>query len=194
MQIKINNKSYQADEGEPILSVCKRNGIRIPTLCAHPDLLPSEGACRMCLVETNQSKSLVSSCTQKVCKGMEIKTETADVKRARKVNLELLWADHAGKCASCKRNGRCELQNLAEEYKVDEFKFVPRRKELRSENELDLLKDNWSHVAIDEKNPCIARDSEYCIECRRCIRIELCRLAYFLCRLRADRRELVHEE
>jgi iron-only hydrogenase group A len=171
MQIKINNQSYQADPDDTIISVCKRNGVRLPTLCAHPDLLPSEGVCRMCLVETNQSNGLVSSCTQKISEGLEVLTETENVNKARKINLELLWADHAGKCATCRRNGRCELQNLAQEYEVDEFKFVPRRKELRSENELDLLKDNWSHVVVDEKNASIARDSQYCIECRRCVRI-----------------------
>src|SRR4030043_2180256 len=140
MQIKINNKLYPCEESDTVLSVCKRNGIKIPTLCAHPDLLPSEGVCRMCLVETNQSKCLVSSCTQKVCEGLEVQTETESINKARKINLELLWADHAGKCAQCRRNRRCELQNLAEEYKVDEFKFVPRRTELKSEDELGLLK------------------------------------------------------
>jgi len=171
MNIKINGKIYSVEEGEPIIAVCKRNGIRLPTLCAHPDLLPSEGVCRMCLVETNQSKGLISSCTQKVSEGLEVWTETENVNRARKINLELLWMDHAGKCASCKRNLRCELQNLAEEYKIDEFRFVPRRKEFIPKDELDLLKDNWSHVVVDEKNASIARDSEYCIECRRCVRI-----------------------
>ena len=171
MQKKINNKLYEANEGETILSVCRRNRIRLPVLCAHPDLLPSEGVCRMCLVETNQSKGLVSSCVQKVCEGLEVQTETKNVNKARKINLELLWADHAGKCAFCKRNGRCELQNLAKEYEIDEFRFVPRRKELKSESELDLLKDNWEHTVFDEQNSCISRDSQYCIECRRCVRI-----------------------
>jgi len=171
MQIKINNKIYEANEGETILAICKRNEIRIPTLCVHPDLLPSEGICRMCLVETNMSKCLVPACVQKICGGLEVFTETEKVNKARKINLELLWMDHAGKCASCRRNGRCELQNLAEEYDIDEFKFVPRRKELKSEDELDLLKDNWSHVVLDEKNSSIARDSQYCIECRRCVKI-----------------------
>ena len=171
MRIKINNKSYDANPGDTILSVCKRNGIRLPTLCAHPDLLPSEGVCRMCLVETNQSNGLVSSCTQKISDGLEVKTETENVNRARKINLELLWADHAGKCASCKRNGRCELQDLAKKYDIDEFKFVPRKNELKSGDELDLLKNNWKHIVFEEKNSCISRDSQYCIECRRCIRI-----------------------
>jgi iron-only hydrogenase group A len=171
MNIKINGKTYKADPDETIISVCKKNGIFLPTLCAHPDLLPSEGVCRMCLVETNQSKGLVPSCAQKVSEGLEVLTETEKVNKARKINLELLWADHAGKCAQCRKNGRCELQNLAKVYNIDEFKFVPRRKELKSGNELDLLKDNWSHVVVDEKNSCIARDSQYCIECRRCVRI-----------------------
>lgn len=170
MQIKINSKSYNCEDGDTILVACKKNGIKIPTLCAHSDLLPSEGACRMCLVETNQAKGLMSACTQKVCDGLEVLTETIDVNKARKINLELLWADHAGKCAQCQKNGRCELQNLAEDYGVDEFKFVPRRKELKSENEIDLLKDNWSHTVVDKENSCISRDSQYCVECRRCIR------------------------
>lgn len=170
MQIKINDKLYNCEDGDSILAVCKKNGIPIPTLCAHPDLLPSEGVCRMCLVETNQSKCMVSSCTQKVCEGLEVLTETNNVNRARKINLELLWADHAGKCAGCKKNGRCELQNMAEIYDIDEFKFVPRRKELKSEDELDVLKDNWSHTVFDKKNSCLSRDSQYCIECRRCVR------------------------
>lgn len=174
MQIKINNKSYNCEEGDTVLSVCKRNGIRIPTLCAHSDLLPSEGVCRMCLVETNQSKRLVSSCTQKICEGLEVLTETNNVNRARKINLELLWADHAGKCARCRKNGRCELQDLAEVYDIDEFKFVPRQRraganEITSQDELNLIKDNWSHTAVDEENPCVSRDSQYCIECRRCV-------------------------
>jgi len=170
MRIKINNKSCDCKEGETVLSVCKQNGIKMPTLCAHPDLLPSEGVCRMCLVETNRSKCLVSSCQHMVCEGLEVATETMRVNKARKINLELLWADHAGKCAGCQKNGHCEMQNLAQEYNIDEFKFVPRRKELKSGDELDALKDNWSHTVADGKNPCLARDSQYCIECRRCVR------------------------
>src|SRR4030042_3501727 len=105
------------------------------------------------------------------CEGLEVFTETEKVNKARKINLELLWADHAGKCVSCKRNGRCELQDLAQIYDINEFRFVPRRKELESPDELDLLKDNWEHTAFDEKNASISRDSQYCIECRRCVRI-----------------------
>ncbi len=171
MRIKINKKIYDANPEDTVLDVCRHNGIRIPTLCHHPDLLPSEGICRMCFVETNQSKGLVAACVRKVSESLEVFTETENVNKARKLNLELLWADHAGKCAKCQRNGRCELQNLAKVYDVDEFKFVPRRGELKSRDELDLVKDNWSHVVVDGENPCLKRNSEYCVECRRCVRV-----------------------
>ena len=140
MQIKINNQIYEANLGETILTVCQREGIRIPTLCAHEDL-PHEAVCRLCLVEVNKSDRLVTSCTFPVCEGLEVQTESEKIQQARKINLELLWADHAGKCVSCKKNQRCELQNLATEEKIENFRFVPRRGDITADEELELLKD-----------------------------------------------------
>ena len=113
----------------------------------------------------------MTSCTTKICEGLEITTESEKIQKARTVNLELLWSDHAGKCVKCKKNRACELQKLAEEYKIENFHFVPRRGELTSKEENDLLKDNWSRDVFDDKNPAIERDSQYCVECRRCINI-----------------------
>ncbi len=168
MKIKINNKNYQANEGETILDVCQREGIRIPTLCSF-EKLKREAICRLCLVEINGK--LVTSCTTKISEGLEVITENENIKKARKINLELLWADHAGKCATCKKNLMCELQKLAEEYKIENFHFVPRKGEITNSEELDLLKDNWGRVIVENKNPCISRNSEFCIECKRCINI-----------------------
>lgn len=167
MQIKINNKNYEAEEGEVIYSVLRRNGIKVPTLCSTREI--HEGVCRICVVEV--AGKLVTSCSTKVQDGMEIETESENVQKARRINLELLWADHAGKCATCKKNRMCELQKLAEEYKIENFHFVPRRGEITSPEELDLLRDNWSRVVVENENPCIARNSEFCVECRRCINI-----------------------
>jgi len=125
----------------------------------------------MCLIETNKSDKLVTSCTTKVCKGLEVTTESEKIQKAREVNLELLWSDHAGKCVKCKKNRACELQNLAEEYKIENFHFVPRKGEMTSKEENELLRDNWSRDVLDDKNPVIERDSQYCVECRRCINI-----------------------
>ncbi len=160
-----------ARDGETVLEAARRAGVKIPSLCHHPDLMPSEGICRLCLIKTNNSKGLVPSCQTQVCPDLEVITDDEEIIKTRKVNLELLWADHAGKCAQCAKNGNCELQRLAQEYDVDEFKFVPRRNELLSDDELDMLKNNWIHTVYDDANPCIVRDSQYCVECRRCIRV-----------------------
>lgn len=170
MQIKINKKKYTVKIGETILDVCRRKKIAIPTLCAF-DGLPKEAVCRLCLVKTNRSAKLVTACTFRVCAGLEVLTESEKIQKARKINLELLWADHAGKCASCKKNKLCELQKLAEEYKIENFHFVPRKGEMTNTEEQKLLRDNWSRVVVENENACISRNSEFCVECRRCINI-----------------------
>ena len=170
MQIKINKKEYEANENETVLDVCRREGVRIPTLCSFGKF-KREAVCRLCLVEVNKSGRLVTSCTTKVAGGMEVETENENIQKARAINLELLWSDHAGKCVKCKKNRKCELQTLAEEYKIENFHFVPRRGEMTNAEENELLRDNWSRVVVDEKNPVVERDSQYCVECRRCINI-----------------------
>lgn len=167
MKITINKKEYEAKDGETILDVCRRNGIKIPTLCSLPKF--HEGVCRICMVESNGR--LTTACNTKVCEGMEIVTESENVSKARRINLELLWADHAGKCATCKKNQRCELQNLATNHKIENFHFIPRKEELTDAENLDLLKDNRMRVVVDEGNPCISRTTELCVECRRCINV-----------------------
>ncbi len=170
MRIKINNKKYIVNFGETVLDVCRREGIPISTLCAFEELLRG-AVCRLCLVETNKTDRLVTSCTTKVCDGLEVITESEKIQKARRINLELLWADHAGKCSTCKKNRICELQKLAEEYKIENFHFVPRKSEMTDMEEQKLLYDNWSRVVVENENPCISRNSELCIECRRCINV-----------------------
>ncbi len=167
MKIKINNQEYEARAGETIYQVCQKNRIKIPTLCSLKDF--HEGLCRICVVE--QNGKLITSCNKQVSDGMEIATESEEVSRARRINLELLWSDHAGKCVTCKKNRKCELQDLAEEYKIENFHFVPRKEELTIGEELDLLKDNRLRVVVDEGNPAISRTTELCVECRRCINV-----------------------
>jgi NADH dehydrogenase/NADH:ubiquinone oxidoreductase subunit G len=167
MKIKINSKEYEAQDGETIFQVCMRNGIKIPTLCGTKN--SHEGVCRICVVENGGR--LTTSCNTKVCEGMDIVTESENISKARRINLELLWADHAGKCVTCKKNQRCELQNLATSQKIENFHFIPRKEELTDAENLDLLKDNRTRVVVDEANACISRTTELCVECRRCINI-----------------------
>ena len=125
----------------------------------------------MCLIKIKDNSQLTTSCQLVVADGMEVITEDTDIERARRINLELLWADHAGKCIRCIKNGNCELQDLAKEYKLDVFDFVPEIKKFNQEQQLRALKESLKGRIVDSGNPSVARDNQYCIECRRCIRV-----------------------
>jgi len=175
IKITINNKEYETSKGKLILDVCEDYGIPIAVLCHHPDFEKSEAVCRLCLVKMRLPKEktyrLLPSCTLAAVHGMIIMTSDVEIDRVRKTILELLFLEHAGLCASCYRNMNCELQTLAINYSIDEFRFVPRVAEIESEDALERLRDNLSRRIIDVGNPSIARDSSKCVECRRCIKV-----------------------
>ncbi len=172
MQIKIDGKLYDFRKGESVLEVCRRNKIKIPTLCYHQDLLPGEGVCRLCLVKTSDSGDrIVTSCQTEAKEGLEVITNDGDIEKGRRINLELLWADHFGKCAKCKKNGNCELQNLARDFKIDVDDFIPTLDAFEKEEQLRLLKESLKNRVVDDGNPSIHRDNQYCVECKRCIKV-----------------------
>jgi len=170
MQVKINGKIYKTEKTGTILEVCRDLKVEIPTLCYHGDLLPSEGLCRLCLVKTNCHRGLVASCQTLAKDYLEVLTEDEDIEKARKWNLELLWADHAGKCSRCQKNGHCELQNLARKFKIDIADFIPDWQNSPKESQLLALKESLKNRVVDNENPCLVRDNQYCVECRRCIK------------------------
>ncbi len=144
----------EAQQGETLLDVLRRNGINIPTLCHMKDMFPT-GACRMCLVEDKKTGKLVTSCSTYVTEGMEIETHSPRVTNARKVILELLLAGHPDDCLYCERNGSCELQALSEELCVHERNVSGKK--------------DW--YPIDRSSVSIVRDPEKCILCGRCVRV-----------------------
>ncbi|MBP8699879.1 MAG: (2Fe-2S)-binding protein, partial [Syntrophorhabdaceae bacterium] len=93
VEFKINGRQVRAEKGETILDVAKREGFEIPTLCHH-DVLGADGRCRLCVVELRRGKRkrIVTSCLYPVEDGIEIFTQTEDVKLVRKTVLELLLA------------------------------------------------------------------------------------------------------
>ncbi len=153
IKVKINGVEYSVPAGITVLEACKYANIDIPTLCYLKDI-NEIGACRLCLVEVTGARGLVTACVYPVNDGMEIQTNTAKIRAARKTNLELVLSAHEKKCLSCIRSTTCELQKLAQEYKADEDRFVYGAKDEK--------------VSLDTSSVSIIRDNNKCILCRRC--------------------------
>ncbi len=154
LTIEINGNKYEAAQGETILTVLNRNGIKVPTLCHMKDFVPT-GACRMCVVELEGSGKLVSSCSFPISDGMKVLTHSPRVVEARKTIVELLLSNHPDDCLYCIRNSNCELQSLSKEYHV-----IDRR--------IRGVKNNHK---MDHSSLSITRDPDKCILCGRCVRV-----------------------
>ncbi|MDD3655643.1 MAG: formate dehydrogenase subunit alpha [Atribacterota bacterium] len=155
VQVTINDKKIMVEPDSTILDAATKAGIRIPTLCAMPEINHYPGSCRMCVVEVKGHPCLVASCVYPVQEGMVVYTHSERVINARRAVLELLLTTHPLDCMTCEKNGECDLQDLAYELGIKESGFG------RSERNLP----------IDESNPFILRDLNKCILCRRCVEI-----------------------
>ena len=138
-----------------IEQACMQAGIRIPTLCNLKDV-SSNASCGICVVEVKGAKSLLRSCITKVTDGMEITTNNARILRARKMNVELLLANHPLDCQTCERNQRCELQQITYEFGIDQRR-LPRTRPKQLERDYSSLS--------------LIRDPEKCILCGRCVAV-----------------------
>jgi NADH-quinone oxidoreductase subunit G/[NiFe] hydrogenase diaphorase moiety small subunit len=152
--ISINGTEVKVPLGTTILEAAARVGVRIPTLCHHPDLCVA-GVCRICSVEIEGQRTLQAACAYPVTAPIKVRTHTERVRRARRHILDLLLSEHVGDCYACGRNGTCELQSLAREYGVDFFRFGHQSQPVHE---------------IDASSTSVVRDNNKCILCRRCVR------------------------
>jgi len=152
INIKINDKAYSVPASYTILDAAREAGIKIPTLCYLKDI-NEIGACRMCLVEIKGARALQAACVYPVSEGLEIYTNSAKVREARRDTLELILSNHDKKCLTCIRNRNCELQTLAEELGVDGLRFEG---------------ENFKYD-LDTSSTSLVRDNNKCILCRRCV-------------------------
>lgn len=155
INLKIDGLAVTVDEGTSVLHAAEQLNIQIPTLCYHKDLCIA-GNCRVCVVEQTGAKALVASCATPAAEGMEIHTNTLKVRTARKHVIELLLSEHNADCTKCFKNGKCELQNLASEFKILEPMFI------------DLVP--LKNYTVDRMSPSIIKDDSKCIRCQRCVR------------------------
>ncbi len=153
INVTINGKQVIGSQEMTILDLAQANGIDIPTLCYLKDLTPT-GACRICVVEVEGSRTLVASCHTPVAKGMVIQTHSPKVLETRRVIIELLMANHCGSCFLCDRANVCELRKIAADLDVGLTRFSAPRK----------------FYQVEDISPYIERDLSKCIVCRRCVR------------------------
>ena len=175
VNLTINGKALSVPAGTTILEAARANGIHIPTLCFLKELDP-HASCRMCVVEVEGAHTFHHACAAKVREGMVVHTDTEAVRASRKLTLELLLSNHAVDCHHCLRigssrcddldpkfcewcffcdcvkDGFCELQVLAREYKVDKLPFEQKHNTLP-----------------EDKSSVIVRNPNKCIKCRRCV-------------------------
>ena len=153
LKLKVNNIDIEVEEGLTVLQACEKAGVEIPRFCYH-EKLSIAGNCRMCLVEMEKSPKPVASCAMPASEGMNIKTNTALVEKARKGVMEFLLVNHPLDCPVCDQGGECDLQDQSMFYGVDKSRFKENKR------------------AVSEKNmgPLIKTQMTRCIHCTRCIR------------------------
>ncbi len=152
--LTIDGVDVAGAEGQTILDVATENGIRIPTMC-HLDGLTDTGGCRMCVVEIAGSNKLATACTTTVSEGMAVTTNSPSLIAYRRTIVEMMFLERNHVCAVCVADNHCELQDLAEELRIDHF-------------DLPVISPK---VGIDATHPLFAIDHNRCIMCARCVRV-----------------------
>jgi len=154
--LTIDGKRVEAPKGVTVLEAALGAGIYIPTLCYDPDLKPC-GACRLCVVEIEGMRGIVSSCTTPATDKMVVHTETPKVNEVRRVALELILANHPTDCLTCAKNQQCELQKVARYLGIEQ-------------EHLGKLRRGTRVLPVDKSHPAFDRDPNKCILCARCVR------------------------
>ncbi|AEB08938.1 NADH dehydrogenase (quinone) [Desulfobacca acetoxidans DSM 11109] len=153
--ITIDGKTVEFQTGQTIIEVARSAGIyNIPTLCHFPPLQPT-GSCRICVVEVEGWRTLVTACSTAATPGMVIQTESERVVAARKNIIELMLASGNHNCLICEANGKCELQALAYRYQVATPSYA---------------NPPGTTYYYEDDNSMIVRDFSKCIMCGRCVR------------------------
>ena len=152
-KITINGKELEFENGMTVLQACELADVEIPRFCYH-EKLSIAGNCRMCLVEMEKSPKPIASCAMPAAEGMNIKTNTKLVEKARKGVMEFLLANHPLDCPVCDQGGECDLQDQSLYYGFDKSRFSENKRAVRDKYMGPLIKTQMTR----------------CIHCTRCIR------------------------
>ncbi|PCJ24825.1 MAG: NADH-quinone oxidoreductase subunit G [Rickettsiales bacterium] len=152
-KLTIDDKEIEIEAGATVMQACQQAGIEVPHFCFH-DRLKIAGNCRMCLVEMEKSPKPIASCAMPVSEGMNIKTNTPLVKKAREGVMEFLLINHPLDCPICDQGGECDLQDQAFKYGKGSNRYTENKRSVKDKNLGPLVKTQMTR----------------CIHCTRCIR------------------------
>ena len=153
LNIEIDGRQLQAEEGEMLIEVADRSGIYIPRFCYHKHLSIAAN-CRMCLVEVEKAPKPLPACATPVTDGMKVFTRSELAMDAQKGTMEFLLINHPLDCPICDQGGECELQDLAVGYGGDRSRYTEEKRVVRD----------------PDLGPLVATEMTRCIHCTRCVR------------------------
>lgn len=158
VEIYIDKKPYQVEEGKNLLEACLSLGLDLPYFCWHP-AMDSVGACRQCAIlkykdENDERGKLFMACMEKVVPGMRISLEQPKAKQFRAGIIEALMINHPHDCPVCDEGGECHLQDMTV---MTGHNYRRYRFEKRTHNNQYL-------------GPFIYHEMNRCIQCYRCVR------------------------
>jgi len=153
-KLTIDGNEIEVEAGMSVLQACEQAGVEIPRFCYH-ERLSVAGNCRMCLVEISPGPPKPqASCALPVAEGMEVKTNTPKIEKARNGVMEFLLINHPLDCPICDQGGECDLQDQAMAYGKDGSRYAENKR------------------AVKEKymGPLVKTIMTRCIHCTRCVR------------------------
>jgi len=152
----IDNQPILVPEGTTILEAARTANINIPHLCYLKDI-NEIAACRVCCVEVEGERAMVTACNSTVKEGMVVHTNSPRARTTRRVNVELILSQHDCLCATCVRSGNCQLQTIANDLGILNIPYeaqIPKG-----------LRGAWTTTFP------LYHDYKKCIKCMRCIQI-----------------------
>ncbi|MCL2027800.1 MAG: 2Fe-2S iron-sulfur cluster-binding protein [Bacteroidales bacterium] len=121
MTIKINNREINVETdnySSPLLiEILRQEGFDVPSLCYAKEK-KHQASCMVCVVKNNETGQIIPSCSTIATDGMNIDSESDEVKNLRKQSLELLLSDHIAVCKPPCNRDQCTLRKYATEYKA----------------------------------------------------------------------------
>jgi coenzyme F420-reducing hydrogenase gamma subunit/ferredoxin/aerobic-type carbon monoxide dehydrogenase small subunit (CoxS/CutS family) len=151
VNITIDGKLIQAEEGRNLVQVARENGIFIPSLCYYEHIHPPLGTCRVCTCKINGK--FAPACTEKVAEGLSVEVNTPELLDTRKAVVEMMFAEGNHVCPACEKSGNCDLQHMGYELGISSTRFP------------HLFKDR----VIDFAPKRLIMEHNRCIKCLRCV-------------------------